>query len=442
MSVQYYKKKYNYVFDTSFDFEAAPDPPEGAFDRLVALHLCWNRSICNLIWSRDVREALWECYKFFPHFAAPELLTEQEFRKFVYYAVSHHLKYLPINYLPKQYRNDPGKWEELQLQHGESGSATEEYVEQDKTESAFKRPRLPLVRQGETIETKRNTEEHILHPSVGLSDLDMNVRNVVAKFLDSKDWMALRTSCRDAQDWPVPHVDYDFVYFAIDNCVDIVWQGVAHTLTDVRYALNALHQAKSNELWAKSGDMKLHVRFIMFDRAKHAIAPLMLFKDYQYHADTEVAAIHELGRHYCGVKYAVPLSESQRTLGFGGRKSENPCDDPILESETETQFRDFFARYGGLKPKEYMNLEHIGTRELCCSFCGQNVDSCGCHVQPDDKKHGPGGEDEHECVIFYSTRCFNDGENGLLVNGADDENEVKSWIIFEETIRQWDHDHY
>ena len=167
----------------------------------------------------------------------------------------------------------------------------------------------------------------------------MNVRNVISRYLDSSAWQSLRTTCRDFKQRHFLQVDCDFVYFAIDNRSDIMRQGVVYALSDVREVLYTLHRTKSNELWTTRDEIVLlHVRFIKFD-------PLIIFEGCQSYVVNRVASMHELGRHYFGVKYAVPLSISQRTHGFKCWKPVDPNDDPILEGEMVTQFRDLFLRY-------------------------------------------------------------------------------------------------
>lgn len=131
-------EKYNFEFDTSFDFEAISVPPTGLVnDRMVGLHIDWDRSLRGLILNRDVRETLWECYKTFPHFCAPVLLTSSnEFLKFVYYSKLHRLKYLPPNYLPVKHRHNPKEWEAIERQYrGET-------VESAKCSSRIRRLRM------------------------------------------------------------------------------------------------------------------------------------------------------------------------------------------------------------------------------------------------------------------------------------------------------------
>jgi hypothetical protein len=55
---KYSMENYNFEFDTSFDFEAIPVPPGLVNDRMVGLHIDWDRSLRGLILNRDVRETL------------------------------------------------------------------------------------------------------------------------------------------------------------------------------------------------------------------------------------------------------------------------------------------------------------------------------------------------------------------------------------------------
>lgn len=53
-----------------------------------------------------------DCREKFPHFAAPELLNEEQFYKFCYYSDESYLTDFPKNYLPHAYRDAPDKWEQ------------------------------------------------------------------------------------------------------------------------------------------------------------------------------------------------------------------------------------------------------------------------------------------------------------------------------------------
>jgi len=108
--------------------------------------------------------------------------------------------------------------------------------------------------------------------------------------------------------------------------------------------------------------------------------------------------------------------------------------EPVLEDEWRGEHWDFASRYGRLKPKSPMVLEHIGIREVCCSLCGQISDACRCYFEHDMKEElGHDGEDEDECLLYYSPAWFGNGKNRLLCSGPDDK-DVKSWIIFADTI--------
>jgi hypothetical protein len=264
-------------------------------------------------------------------------------------------------------------------------------------------------------------------PSIRLFDLDNNIRSVLVSFLDPINWCRLRETCRDAREWPLPTVDYDFIYFAINNGFDCVYQGVAYTVEDVREAVNTLNRDYGTDLW-HCGEVRLALAIIKFDREKHPIAPLMTFEDYQYVENDGVAELYDLGQHYFGVKYAFPIQSS-----FTVFQPEDPNSDPIFEEDDE------FCKFNGLNPKNRMDLEHIGIRGLCCTFCGQS-DRWRCDIRGCDRvrgRIGPGGYEETENIIFYSPAWFGDGKNSLLCSGPEVAGQ-KSWLIFSDTIVLWD----
>lgn len=98
---KYNKGKCNVELDTRCDKVTAVDPLAGVRDRVM--NTGWNRSLCGLISSREVLQGF---------SALCRLATDDEFHKFVYYGMKHHLKDIPCNYLPKKYRHDPREWEE------------------------------------------------------------------------------------------------------------------------------------------------------------------------------------------------------------------------------------------------------------------------------------------------------------------------------------------
>lgn len=463
--------KYNYEFDASlFDFEAAADPPDSYQCSLQWMHQGWNKSMSNMVMTRYVREAFDECHGIFPHFAAPELLNEANFRKFCFYADKHHLSEVPESYLPMYYRNKPEEWTELKRQRKErmrefvktemgamlnqllglDDTANDEHDDDDEDEDddmeeeEEEQDSKPAAKSSDD-----NEEDSIMVPSSSnadnttrLLDMDMNVRSAIALYLDPLNWCSLRTTCKEAKEWPIPTVDYDFIYFAISNSFDTVYQGVAHAIKDVKEAIMALQRTQGRELW-NHGSLCLALTIVKFDREKHPIVPLLKFQDYQYYGDPYPAELDELGEHYFGVKSAFPFPMAW--ISFFDPEDKDSF--PIFEDENDEKK---WKRYNNLKPQSYMNLEHIGIRELCCTYCGQGSGGfglpvgCMCDIRfgghekgPD--RVGPGGDEGNEEIIYYSPAWFGGDSNGQseLVSGPEGAKE-KSWIIWLDEIRLWD----
>lgn len=455
------KKKYEYEFDRSFDFEAAPDPPQDYNCILQWNHQDWDKSLCNLVMSRAVREDLFECHGCFPTFAAPELLNEQQFRKMCFYADKdqHVSSNIPKGYLPMAYLDCPDEWEEHRRQEKERREAFKKgpmsgllsdllgiEEESDDSESPSeseddrkpaatvskdtKRPGSPNAQSDGMV--KRSKSNNNTLPTMRLLDMDDHIRSVLASFLDPINWCHLRETCRDATEWPLPTVDYDIIYFAINNGFDCMFQGVAFTVEDVREAINALNRDHSKDLWNYSSELTLELEIVKFDRVKHSIAPLMTFKENQYVYDPEMASLHDLGRHYFGVKQAFPVKVSSRwssLSSFTIFAPENPSSDPVFEDDSG------LLRYNGLKPKNPMNLEHIGIRKVCCTFCGGDDESCECALPFGGEvpgRIGPGGYEGNEHIIYYSPVWFGNGKNRLLCSGSRDAR--NSWLVFKDTV--------
>lgn len=77
---------------------------------------------------------------------------------------------------------------------------------------------------------------------------------------------------------PRPEIDYDFVYFSINNELSKMWHGVTHTLNDVREAVNAL-VAKQGRQDSRFGEMQVSFVFLKFDK-QHSIAHLLEFNEF------------------------------------------------------------------------------------------------------------------------------------------------------------------
>lgn len=264
--------------------------------------------------------------------------------------------------------------------------------------------------------------------------MDDHIRSVLASFLDPINWCHLRETCRDTREWPLPTVDYDFIYFSISNRFYCMCQGVAYTVEDVREAINVLNRDYGKDLWHHSSELTLELKIVKFDRAKHSIAPLMTFKETQYVYDPEVASLHDLGRHYFGVKQAFPINSSSRwpfLSSFTIFCPKKPSSDPIFEDESG------LLRYNGLKPKNPMNLEHIGIRKVCCTFCGRGDEesiACGPPFGSEvPGRIGPGGYEGNEHNIYYSPVWFGNGKNRLLCSGSS-RDARNSWLVFKDTV--------
>ena len=440
------KKKYDYEFNTPFDLEKVRDPR-----RRYGSGYCWwencNKSLGNMVMSREVRETFMS-FGLFPLFAAPELLDKQQFHKFCrsmdFYAVPFSTSY-PDNYLPMKYRDNPEEWEEYKRQENEERRVSfyddEEppaYLrvkQKDSNEAAA--VESPHMRQRAVlVEALSKAKDSSISSSLMFSNLDENVRSVIAAYLVPVDWCRLRTTCRDSKEWPVPTINYDFIYFAISNGWNLMWHGVAHTLKDIQDALISLHKTASGALWIEDCEVTLHVDIVKFDRDTHPIAPLMTFEARQFGKDMSPACIHELGKHYFGVKCAFSLqSFDARCNCFFVKAPDDPVGLPVIDDN----FHCLLIRFSEKTPKSRMNLEHIGIRNICCSYCGRDS-HCVCHPQifdADDyvprfapKWIGPGGESGYGHIIFYSPTWFGNGSNRMLCSGPEGQ-AGKTWIIFE-----------
>lgn len=463
------KKKYDYDFPKLFDFESAPDPPKDYDRSLQWMHPNWNKELSNLVLTRKVRESFYDCRGYFPHFAAPELLSEHEFYKFCYYAEEHHLDGgFPDNYLPHAYRDNPNEWEEHKRQQEErirafqntwlgreldemfggiaaSVEDKDENKEEDEDMDAkptavpddTKKPAAPKVDWSQWKIVKRDPDDP--PPIRNLLEFNADIRSNIASFLDPLQWWDVKQMCHDAADWPKPRpeIHFDFIYFSIHNGFDEMWHGVAHTLNDVRQAVNALVQSRRDE---HREDLSIWFAFIEFDK-HHAIAPLMGFEESQYCKDPSHTYIHGFGQHYFGVKHAPPQANWQGHDSFWVCGLEKGANVPKIGYG----FGNFLLWCNGLEPRERMDLRDIGIRKVGCSYCGMGDDpldrsSCFCEYEFGGEESGPdrtfGGVEGNSCVIYYSPRWFGDRHCEYILSSPGDE--PKSWIIFGKTTHFWD----
>lgn len=200
---------------------------------------------------------------------------------------------------------------------------------------------------------------------------------------------------------PRPEIDYDFVYFSINNELSKMWHGVTHTLNDVREAVNAL-VAKQGRQDSRFGEMQVSFVFLKFDK-QHSIAPLLEFNEFDYWEHAEPTCINKLGGHYFGVKYALnPLNWQDYDsfwvcgLGTGERVP-----------KIGYGFGNFLLWCNGLEPREHVNLLSFGIRKV--------------------------GRSGHDCIIYYSPSWFRGGDGNSFM--SDDVDDPKSWVIFGKSTR-------
>jgi len=309
--------------------------------------------------------------------------------------------------------------------------------------------------------TIKVSEEEIIPNIIGvLLYLDMGLRSLVAGYdLDDPiDWLYLRFVCKNTLDWPRPplEIDHDFVYFAIEEDEEKIWQGVAHSLNDVMEAVRSLPTLKSK---------KLRFNFIKFDRDKHPIVPLMLFDELQSDADDipVCASLDFFGELYFGVEstfgarikcdgtsrkgslceyYSARYSGEFRLVDKGGDYVD---DDELVELGSYVKW------CHGMEPRSSrMNLEHIGIRTLGCTLCGGTNDRsspggemvCDCDsllvrgaIDLPEDRIPAGGEGCTEHLIYYSPSWFGGiGNNKNIHSSGPEGQKMKNWIIFKKTI--------
>jgi len=440
--------------ESVLDFEAAPDPPNDYRCCLQWNHPGWDKSYGNHVLTREVRDDMVECHGIFPTFWAPELLDEQQFRKFCYCAQRYADEFpsdTPRNYLPHDWRDTPEKWEEIQQERREkrhawrnnpmnprlkalfeladSCESSEDEEDDSKMESEPDTKRPADVRMDWTKVKRVKAESTTKPPSeppVGLLNLDNAARSRIAEYLDPVQCWYLRRTCTNTKDWPkpAPNIDYDFVYFAVGNGYQIQ-HGVAHTLNDVYQAVLAL------DLFQDEWEMQCKFEFVKFDR-RQPLVPLLTFEDETDHYDTRVAVFSDIGKHYFGVRAALPLMPFENDnpgMGFTMWDTGIEGNEPILGYG----LGNFLRWCDGLEPRERMNLEHIGTKILCCRRCGRNDWRCQCNHGEGPHDFGPGGDEGKTNVIYYSPKMFGGGQNRIRSSGPTDQ-ETKSWIVFSENI--------
>mmetsp|Transcript_8006 Transcript_8006/g.14426 ORF Transcript_8006/g.14426 Transcript_8006/m.14426 type:complete len:294 (-) Transcript_8006:110-991(-) len=287
----------------------------------------------------------------------------------------------------------------------------------------------------------------------------MGLRSLVAGYdLDDPiDWLYLRFVCKNTLDWPrpPPEIDYDFVYFAIEEDEEKIWQGVAHSLNDVMEAVRSLSTRTSKNL---------RFNFIKFDRDKHPIVPLMLFDELQSDADDipVCASLDFFGELYFGVESTFGAHNCDGTsrkgslceycsVRYSGEFRLVDKGGDYVDDDELVELGSYVKWCHGMEPRSSrMNLEHIGIRTLGCTLCGGTNDRsspggemvCDCDsllvrgaIDLPEDRIPAGGEGCTEHLIYYSPSWFGGiGNNKNIHSSGPEGQKMKNWIIFKKTI--------
>eukprot|EP00542_Grammatophora_oceanica_P006328 CAMPEP_0194069886 /NCGR_PEP_ID=MMETSP0009_2-20130614/87880_1 /TAXON_ID=210454 /ORGANISM="Grammatophora oceanica, Strain CCMP 410" /LENGTH=516 /DNA_ID=CAMNT_0038723111 /DNA_START=133 /DNA_END=1683 /DNA_ORIENTATION=+ len=187
------RKKYDWEPDkTLLDWDSAPNPPDDYRRSLQWDHRQWHKRYNNTVLSREVREAYWDCRGPWPNFTAPELLEEDDFRKFCYLAELRQdacLKDIPRNYLPHDYRNKRELWEQQQYQEAQNRRRSRDSGMGAMLATLFKRPERTQEEEEEVVplfvdeagETVCSNDKIVLE---GLSEKEFNGETGTAQFID------------------------------------------------------------------------------------------------------------------------------------------------------------------------------------------------------------------------------------------------------------------